>query len=667
MPTVNKIGPEFRVNTATPGDQTNTAAAALTNGGYVVSWTEQDTAGDGSGYSVKAQIFSATGSKAGGEFLVNSFHAGDQRTPQVVALSNGNFVISWADESGSLGADTFPTIHYRIFGADGTALGQEQRVSNDYQPLQSSHSVTALADGGFVIGFGNNWGTVRAQRFDASGAKMGDQLVADILTERSQSEPAVATLTNGDFVLTWTDQSQYGTVGTEVKGRVFHADGTPASSAFAVNTEQADNQSEATVIGLSGGNFVVAWADSSGTRSIPGMAIVAQMFDPAGNRIGNEIVVDNGRNDNQKHQPAIAALKEGGFVVSWSQQAFGDPINGYVIQAQAFDANGNKVGDQFMPGTVNTHGQFTPSVATLADGRVVIGWMDYTNANWDAGQGGFDIRAQMFDIGGEDWTGTAGADAHDGTSHDDTITGLGGNDTLRGNAGDDVFSGGPGDDLLDGGTGSDTANYADAAASVKVDLSIMTQNTGGAGRDSLIGIENLVGSAFNDTLRGFTFSNLLDGGAGNDKLYGGAGDDVLVGGIGNDRLEGGDGNDRLNGGAGKDTLFGGEGADTFVLDVLGTSATKDTIKDFNTGIDDIEIALSEFPALNGFEPGYLDAEELTIGFKAVTDSQHLIYNPAKGALYYDADGAGGAAQIQIAVLMLAGHVAALSAGDILLV
>ena len=93
-----------------------------------------------------------------------------------------------------------------------------------------------------------------------------------------------------------------------------------------------------------------------------------------------------------------------------------------------------------------------------------------------------------------------------------------------------LLNGGAGNDILVGGNGVDTASYVDAASAVTVSLAIAAaQNTGGAGTDTLIAIENLTGSNFNDTLTGDAIANMLDGGAGNDILIGAAGDDSLIG------------------------------------------------------------------------------------------------------------------------------------------
>jgi Ca2+-binding RTX toxin-like protein len=166
--------------------------------------------------------------------------------------------------------------------------------------------------------------------------------------------------------------------------------------------------------------------------------------------------------------------------------------------------------------------------------------------------------------------GTSGADRLSGLAGNDTINGLGGDDAIGGgddddwlNGGDgqdnlsggagadhldggdfsDTLDGGLGDDTLDGGTGrvggADTARYSSATAGVTVRLDATgAQDTGGAGMDTLIGIENLEGSAFGDRLTGGEGDNRISGGGGNDTLWGGLGNDALDGGSGVDTAVG---------------------------------------------------------------------------------------------------------------------------------
>jgi len=140
--------------------------------------------------------------------------------------------------------------------------------------------------------------------------------------------------------------------------------------------------------------------------------------------------------------------------------------------------------------------------------------------------------------------GGKGNDTVSGGKGNDTLWGSAGTDTLDGGDGDDYLVGGAGDDIVKGGAGSDWSSYEDATAGVKVDLKLTgAQDTVGAGKDTLSGIENLLGSQFADTLQGDAKDNYLTGGAGADNLYGGAGDDHLEGGAGDDFIDGGDGFD----------------------------------------------------------------------------------------------------------------------------
>jgi Ca2+-binding RTX toxin-like protein len=154
-----------------------------------------------------------------------------------------------------------------------------------------------------------------------------------------------------------------------------------------------------------------------------------------------------------------------------------------------------------------------------------------------------------------------------------------GNDTLDASdsSANHVLVGGTGADLLIGGTGRDAASYLHADAAVTVNLTDPSIRAGEAVGDTLVSIENLVGSRYHDTLVGDAGDNRLSGQDGNDTLdgggsvagdtlYGGNGDDVLFGGAGKtgaDQLFGGAGDDTLSG-YGNDTLNGGLGSDSLV-------------------------------------------------------------------------------------------------------
>src|ERR1700752_742714 len=122
----------------------------------------------------------------------------------------------------------------------------------------------------------------------------------------------------------------------------------------------------------------------------------------------------------------------------------------------------------------------------------------------------------------------SGNDAVDGGDGVDFLRGEDGSDTLQAGAGDDFLHGGAGDDLLDGGAGIDRASYANAPGGVTVDLTLQgsAQNTG-FGNDTLIGVEQVTGTALPDVLTGDGNANWLWSLGGADTMSGGAGDDLI--------------------------------------------------------------------------------------------------------------------------------------------
>jgi glucose/arabinose dehydrogenase len=168
------------------------------------------------------------------------------------------------------------------------------------------------------------------------------------------------------------------------------------------------------------------------------------------------------------------------------------------------------------------------------------------------------------------------ADILDGRGGNDRIYGGGGNDTLFGGSGNDVLRGGSGADLLSGGSGFDYADYRDAPGRVVIDLMKRTQSGSDASGDRLSSIQGVIGSSFNDVLKGSTGDNTLRGGAGNDSLSGNAGDD---------RVYGDAGRDTIIGSAGKDWLSGGAGSDIFRWQSVGAVGAAldraDVVRDFS--------------------------------------------------------------------------------------
>lgn len=219
-----------------------------------------------------------------------------------------------------------------------------------------------------------------------------------------------------------------------------------------------------------------------------------------------------------------------------------------------------------------------------------------------------------------------------GGDGDDLLMDLAGNDTLYGGAGNDTLtSSAYGAEVLDGGDGIDWVSYRipgwSGTYGVRADLMVPGSNTNGATGDSYTSIENLEGTDKRDVLRGDNGANMLSGREDSDVLTGRGGADTLVGGSGFEKLTGGGGADHFR-----------LGTDLIISDV-------DTIVDFQSGFDKIELVGSAL----GLPPGMLAASAFHVGNSAADALDRLIYRAGSGKLFFDPDGNGASEHVLIAV------------------
>ncbi|WP_238272782.1 beta strand repeat-containing protein, partial [Methylobacterium cerastii] len=397
--TYTATGPEFLVNTQTANTQINPTVTGLSNGGFVVTWEDYSGGGDDiSDSGIKAQIYKADGSKAGGEFLVNTATASLQQNPTVTSLSNGGFVVTWTDLSGVGGDKSGFGIKAQIYGADGKAVGTEFLVNTETANDQRASTVTGLSNGGFVvtwtdasqIGDDTIGSGIKAQVYKADGSRVGTEFLVNTATANNQQLSTVTGLSNGGFVVTWTDASGDAD-GAGIKAQVYKADGSRVGTEFLVNTATATDQLLSTVTGLSNGGFVVTWTDESGDAD--GYGIKAQVFNADGSRVGTEFLVNTTTTSSQ-YFSTVTGLKDGGFVVTWTDTSGGGVSSDYDVKAQVYNADGSRAGSEFLVNTTTVSYQYNSTVSGLSDGGFVVTWQDYSGVGGDADGAG--IKAQRY-------------------------------------------------------------------------------------------------------------------------------------------------------------------------------------------------------------------------------------------------------------------------------
>ena len=328
-PIGDTIGEEFQVNSYTSGQQyvrSQESVATLEDGGFIITWMDQSGHDGGSGWDIRAQRYDVSGGPTGEEFMVNTYISGSQYQPSVSSLKDGGFVVTWEDHSsGSHGG----TLH-DIYG----------------------------------------------QRFDVNGDPAGGEfLVNEGVESGYQYETAVRGLANGRFIVTWRDDdgsNHESGSSHDIWGRVFNADGSEAISPFRVNTYVSSSQSDPSVDGFSDGSFIVAWESNSQDGSNYG--IYAQRYDVDGAPVGDEFRVNTYTHHHQRNAE-VTVLNDDSYVITWdSKNQDGSQLGLY---GQIYNAAGNEVGNEFRANTYTSDDQDTlPSRLSLMAVSLLPGWVN---------------------------------------------------------------------------------------------------------------------------------------------------------------------------------------------------------------------------------------------------------------------------------------------------
>jgi hypothetical protein len=345
-----------RVNTTTDGTQVDASVSRMSDGGYVVVWKDPDFKLPPSALPVQRwcwQRYAAGGTRVGDERCILS---GDLvLAPKVAGLADGGFAVTWM----SFDTDGFGiwALQYR---ADGSATDFAHFVNTVQAGHQVQPAIAALSGGGYVI----TWRSgvdIFARRYNADGVPLGVEQRADTFIESgfgTRNQPAVAGLADGGYVVTWTSQFQDPARNLGIYMQRFAADGTPLGSETLVSLDTF-TATDPAVAGLKGGGFVITWL--SGLAGGP--SVVAQQFTAAGERVGALAVVDpmtlppttcptrTGTAPcpaESQFRPAVAGLDDGGYVIAWQALFRAGGTSG--VYARRYAADGTADGPAALVG-----------------------------------------------------------------------------------------------------------------------------------------------------------------------------------------------------------------------------------------------------------------------------------------------------------------------------
>ena len=345
--------------------------APLADGGYVVVWTDLSRAHNPAGQAVVGQWYDAAGNKSGSEVNISGFDEGDQFSPAVAALPNGNVAVAFVDTS--LGED----IYVRIFNS---ALGQ---VRTDFIDLTLAHafdpSIAAFADGSYVVSYtvGSGNDTDIVARIVSPTGMVGAQFDVDNQTDnRNFSE--IATLANGNFVVVYQDESGGNPTNTDIKYAIFSPTGTLLEGPRVVPQGQRP------------------WAGSRSRRCRTGQRLRRRMDRPGCARLGRHLGVDHLRyaesapsaintTTGVQDEASVLALADGGFLVTWED----DTAN--LVRGQRF-GGGIEIGAEFIVQNGVSPAD-SPEAALLADGRIAYALGDVSSGDPDVATSIFSTAA----------------------------------------------------------------------------------------------------------------------------------------------------------------------------------------------------------------------------------------------------------------------------------
>jgi hypothetical protein len=458
---------ERLVNTTTTGNQWGASNAILTDGGSVVVWTDLST----SPATIRLRRFDVFGNPTTLELGLGTYSAdtlSDGQAVKVTALANGGYAVGWLDTTG--------TLRVQKYTATDALDGFTQTLTLQGLTTTNSFSMLGLPGGNLAVAYTKTIAGERdvAMKINTAGTStFGAEIVVDGTAGSIQQSPSLSTDSSFFYVsygnsVAGSDAKKYSFSG----GIVRQADLLPNTGntvAVAVNNDQ-------TTINLSfAGDIIVAYGASI-------------FYDPL-------FTVNIGR-ANTSIKPAIVALADSSFFITYVN------LNGLLVGQHI-----TELGAPVEAPLVMTTGGFgsvsSLSTTVTTDGRVAVTWAQTGGTRPDST--GFGTYTRIIDPRNGVVTGTEGgetlygnqtaADQISGYGGNDTLFGLGGDDTLYGGDGADTLFGGAGNDFLFGDLGADTAVYSGARANYTITRAggtvTITDNRAGSpdGTDMLNGVE----------------------------------------------------------------------------------------------------------------------------------------------------------------------------------
>ncbi len=369
------------------GDQIYPDVAVTANGGYAV-WEDNIT--DGSGYGISAVRLDSSFSPMPPIKAINQITANDQENPRVAMLKNGGAVIVW--QGGKQG---FQHIYAAFLSSSGTFLARDVPVNVATNFYQRDPAVAVLSGGNVVI----TWSSMKqdgdllgvyAREFNAQGQPLGTEFRVNQVTAFNQRSPAVAALNGGGFVLAWVSEqqrmsvAQAGFPSVDIYARLYDANANASAGEFLVNNTTNICANPA-VAGAPDGTFTIAWSQKDLAVVNNSWDVYMRPFSGAG--VGGTVQRVNTQQYGEQYVPRIA-VSGSDYLIIWTSLGQDGSMQGVYGQ---FYHGSTPSGGEFLVNTTRLNQQEYPSVASDGNGRFLAVWSSFNGL-----ASGMDVEAQRY-------------------------------------------------------------------------------------------------------------------------------------------------------------------------------------------------------------------------------------------------------------------------------
>jgi hypothetical protein len=361
--------PGFILNTTLTGQQFEGVVAPTNNNQFFAAWvSDANVAGQ---TDIIVRSFNSFGNALTGEVNLTTLFGFPTDQPDAVQLpiagqGNGLAVTFTFELPGD------PDIYVVRTNSALTPLENFIPINTSFSPTDHP-SITSFANGSLMVAYtfhnsATDWDIV-ANTVSSAGVVSA---VIPIFNDTDRSDNSdLATLANGNVVVVFQNEFAANPADNDIIFTIKTATGANVVSPTFVTggANTPGNEVTPKVAALADGGFVVTWVDSLGDQNGTSQGIRAAVYDANGVLVQGDILVNVFNQAGLQLQPDVTALPDGGFVVAWEDVG---PV--LVDRAQRFDEAGNLVGT---PVVFSPNATFDIDAATFSDGRSIFTINDF--------------------------------------------------------------------------------------------------------------------------------------------------------------------------------------------------------------------------------------------------------------------------------------------------